>query len=222
MADTDVAAILRGMMQSGNWNTDFKVAALGHTFDVHKSVVCEASPFFKAACEKDWREAKSGIIELPEDAAVVQELLNHCYGIREWGLHKCSHQCKFAPIDGECIVQDLRTLIAAEKYQMDDLRDDVQEALLMFFGDQYRMFYVTIGIWIYQEERRYALPSIVVSTVVQGIAIRMQSILHDDYDYEVLSACPDLLRDVFREVAIHSSTVRKDMVWMEPDYLIGY
>ncbi|KXT13466.1 hypothetical protein AC579_4254 [Pseudocercospora musae] len=219
MADTDAVAILRGMMQSGNWNTDFKVSASGHTFDVHKSIVCEASPFFKAACENDWREAKSGIIELPEDADVVQELLNHCYGIRESGLRKPVRQCEMVPASSDCTLLDLRTLIAAEKYQMDDLCDNIQEALLELFDGQNGMFYVALGTWIYQEGRKYALPSIVVCAVVLGIAKEIQSILYDAEGFLVLSACPDLLKDVFREVAMVSLMVRADGLWYVRDYL---
>jgi len=52
-----------------------RVGATGQAvdFSVHKSVLCQSSPFFEAAVEKDWQEKKNNLIELPEDEPEVFE-----------------------------------------------------------------------------------------------------------------------------------------------------
>jgi len=42
---------------------------------VHKNLICEASPFFQNALRNDWKEAKEGIVSLPDDSLDVV----HCY-----------------------------------------------------------------------------------------------------------------------------------------------
>ena len=57
-------------------------------FRVHKSVLCSASPFFRAACNGDFKEAHTGIIHLPESADVVHLMLGYIY----WGCFEGSPQ----------------------------------------------------------------------------------------------------------------------------------
>ncbi|KAG4438069.1 hypothetical protein IFR05_006435 [Cadophora sp. M221] len=37
------------------------------TLSIHKSVLCETSPFFKAACKPEWLKSEDKVIRLPED-----------------------------------------------------------------------------------------------------------------------------------------------------------
>ncbi|KAH6723393.1 hypothetical protein BKA61DRAFT_10539 [Leptodontidium sp. MPI-SDFR-AT-0119] len=37
------------------------------TFSVHKSVLCETSPFFKATCKPEWMKPEDKVVRLPED-----------------------------------------------------------------------------------------------------------------------------------------------------------
>lgn len=68
------------MFDNDEWS-DLKVQTATYTFNVNKSVVCLTCPFFKAACTGDWKEARAGIIELPESAETVEQLLQWCYGV---------------------------------------------------------------------------------------------------------------------------------------------
>ena len=39
------------------------------TFNIHKDLICERSPFFKAACSKDWLEASEKVVKLSEQCS---------------------------------------------------------------------------------------------------------------------------------------------------------
>jgi len=43
-------------------------------FHIHKQRLCQYSPFFKGALDKDWSEAKSNVIELPDDTVEIFEI----------------------------------------------------------------------------------------------------------------------------------------------------
>lgn len=77
------------MLDNSEWS-DLKIRTASHTFDVHKSVVCPACPFFKAACTGDWKEAGAGIIELPESEHTIRSLLQWCYGVFDSEHFSCS------------------------------------------------------------------------------------------------------------------------------------
>ncbi|KAF7185769.1 hypothetical protein HII31_12871 [Pseudocercospora fuligena] len=106
------------MLRSGSWAPDLKIVTPTRTFDVHKSVICQASPFFQAACKNGWQEAKSGVIEIPENALVVEEILSYCYGTRDDGLHACTEQCNSHSPNSPCRTLDFDTLIAAQKVRL--------------------------------------------------------------------------------------------------------
>jgi len=45
-----------------------------HDRIVHTSLLCQRSPFFESALQKDWKENKSNIIELPGDDVEIVDL----------------------------------------------------------------------------------------------------------------------------------------------------
>lgn len=50
-----------------------KVGPEKNTFNIHKSILCNAGPYFKAALEGNFSEARDQILELPEDEPAVFE-----------------------------------------------------------------------------------------------------------------------------------------------------
>ncbi|KAF7185808.1 hypothetical protein HII31_12910 [Pseudocercospora fuligena] len=97
------------MYETSEWS-DLEIASSdGSVFKVDTSVVCLASPFFRAACDKVWREERSGVIELPENAVILDAMLRHCYGIIEAGDHQWNDH-----ID-HCAFKGLEIVIAANK-----------------------------------------------------------------------------------------------------------
>lgn len=67
------------MYESGQFS-DLTVSTATKNFRVHKAVLCAACPFFEAACTRDFKEAHTNTIILPEEEHVVEGLLRHCYG----------------------------------------------------------------------------------------------------------------------------------------------
>ncbi|KAK3712638.1 hypothetical protein LTR37_009081 [Vermiconidia calcicola] len=47
------------------------VGDTGQRFVVHKDVLCTNSPFFQAACSKNWREGREKVIRLPDHAPIA-------------------------------------------------------------------------------------------------------------------------------------------------------
>lgn len=68
------------MFEKSEWS-DLKIKTVTHTFDVHRIIVCTACPFPKAACTGDWKEARAGVIEMPEPEYIVRAVLAYCYGL---------------------------------------------------------------------------------------------------------------------------------------------
>lgn len=59
--------------------SDLTITCHGSEWKVHKAIVCIASDFFKACC-KNFKEASSGVIDLPDDRAdAVNALLVYIY-----------------------------------------------------------------------------------------------------------------------------------------------
>lgn len=71
------------MYMTGEWSDLTIKSREGDAFNVHKSVVCAASPFFHAACKSKSgvRKTHSNVIELPEDRHTVDAILRHFYSL---------------------------------------------------------------------------------------------------------------------------------------------
>lgn len=51
-------------------------------FKVHKTILCTASSWFRAACTRGFKESETAVITLPESAIEVKCLLLWLYGLR--------------------------------------------------------------------------------------------------------------------------------------------
>jgi len=76
-----------------------RVGSPGATQDlfVHKTLLCQYSPFFESALKQDWKESKDNVIELPEDDVMIVDLyIAWLYGKNPFAHpHPC--QCKDGP-----------------------------------------------------------------------------------------------------------------------------
>lgn len=68
------------IFERSEWS-DLKIKTATYTFDVHKNIVCAACPFLEAACTGDWKEARAGVVEVPEPEYIVRAMLAYCYGL---------------------------------------------------------------------------------------------------------------------------------------------
>ena len=109
------------MYETSEWSDLEIVSSDGSVFNVHKSVVCAACPFFRAACDDRWREGRSGVIELPEDHVVLDALLRHCYGICDPEYHRCEGH------SDHCGFKWLEIVIAANKVRDASERDELHQ-----------------------------------------------------------------------------------------------
>lgn len=70
--------ILEKLWRTGQYS-DLTITCNGSQWKVHKAIVCLASDFFKACCN-NFKEASSGVIDLPGDRAdAVNALLKYIY-----------------------------------------------------------------------------------------------------------------------------------------------
>ncbi|KAK3691908.1 hypothetical protein LTR37_018339 [Vermiconidia calcicola] len=75
------AGVLQRMFETGEFS-DLTIGTSTKTFKVHKAVVCQKSPFFRAACTRDFLEAKTGHINLEENESVIYASLQHLYELQ--------------------------------------------------------------------------------------------------------------------------------------------
>lgn len=100
----------RSLFDTGTWS-DLTIRTATHTFQVHKNIVCTACPVLQAACSGGWKEAQTGVIELPEPEHVVRAMLAYCYG-----LLNTDDFDKDSPLD--CMISWGELLVAADKVHL--------------------------------------------------------------------------------------------------------
>lgn len=106
---------------------------VAETFTAHESLLCESSPFFRAALEKQWKESMEKKIYLPEDdPAVLNACLQWLYG----------HMIQFSAMNSkprdEWTTQDAsdahyflaKCYVFGEKMQQDGFCNDAISAIL--------------------------------------------------------------------------------------------
>ncbi|EEH04141.1 BTB/POZ domain-containing protein [Histoplasma capsulatum G186AR] len=60
--------------------SDFTIFSRVRSYDVHRCIICPRSDFFQAACEGEFKEAKTGEVHLnDEDPSVVEKMVDYFY-----------------------------------------------------------------------------------------------------------------------------------------------
>ena len=100
----------------------------------HRVILCAQVPFFKAACDGNFKEAKDGIINLPEDdPEVVKYMIDYLYTRSYLGIHLCPHRnnmamyCQCYPpdapgLDSSHLKAHLQVRNIADKYDIKGLK----------------------------------------------------------------------------------------------------
>ncbi|GIZ45579.1 hypothetical protein CKM354_000873900 [Cercospora kikuchii] len=86
MSTSDCATVLKRhkttiskLFGDTRW-TDLEIYCNGHSWKVHRNIVCSQSAFFEKAVEGRFMEATTGVVDLPDDDAhAVQALLGYYY-----------------------------------------------------------------------------------------------------------------------------------------------
>ncbi|KAE9373266.1 hypothetical protein N431DRAFT_337163 [Stipitochalara longipes BDJ] len=103
------------------------------SFMVHKNILCEASPFFKAACKPEWMKPGKNYITMPEDDAKVVRIMIYWIYHDEICIDKVKHEKDINTCEktlGTPWGLFARLYIVGQKYQMPRLQNDAVDALL--------------------------------------------------------------------------------------------
>ncbi|KAL4902206.1 hypothetical protein BDW74DRAFT_181056 [Aspergillus multicolor] len=70
---------MKELLENGRFS-DMTITCQGHSFKVHRAIVCSQSRFFLAAMEDDFKKSKTQAVELPEDDLVtVARMISFLY-----------------------------------------------------------------------------------------------------------------------------------------------
>ncbi|OBT66387.1 hypothetical protein VE03_04880 [Pseudogymnoascus sp. 23342-1-I1] len=62
------------LLDSGKYS-DLRITCKDRTWNVHRAVICTASPVFAAMIDGEFKEAQNGVIDLPADEPEIVELM---------------------------------------------------------------------------------------------------------------------------------------------------
>ncbi|OBT80496.1 hypothetical protein VF21_00742 [Pseudogymnoascus sp. 05NY08] len=62
------------LLDSGKYS-DMRITCQGRPWNVHRAVICTASPVFAAMVDGKFKEAQSGVIDLPADEPEIVEMM---------------------------------------------------------------------------------------------------------------------------------------------------
>ncbi|PPJ53826.1 hypothetical protein CBER1_03281 [Cercospora berteroae] len=201
------------MFDNCQWS-DLKAKTATHTFEVHKSVVCPASPFFEAACSKDWKEARTGVIELSEPEHIVRALLEWCYGLF------FENDFKIDIGKEDLMLSYCKLLVAADKYELPDLKSRAIKSSNGCYGGSEWTELTTCAIWLYEGDRRNAVGSPLLREIIRQLAVDFEPILNGD-DWPRIQSCPELTTDLVRFVAQRSSRLCNPRGLENPAHLLA-
>ncbi|KAL9531139.1 Speckle-type POZ protein-like [Sphaerulina musiva] len=181
------------MWETGDWS-DLTIIAGGRHFKVHKSVVCHGSPVIKAACSHDWEEARTGIINLPESASVIEELLATMYEIsspymeRDPGIMDAHENLSFR--------------IAADKYHIERLLVSTEYDFTLAISDggwsDNTMLLIDLGIQIYDFGCSAVAPQEILIALLWATTLNLKYVLLEQAAWNKLVACTLYHHDLMR------------------------
>ncbi|USW56658.1 Putative SKP1/BTB/POZ domain superfamily protein [Septoria linicola] len=134
--------ILKRLYRSGGFS-DLALSTVNETWHVHRCIVCEASFAFYEL----WFNVSTD--RLLESNWVVEQIMAHCYGVADILI--------LTTIEGR-LEGAVELYLAAIKYDLPELRDEVEAVIAGIEGPDQRRFieYLT---WLYRHPQRNELPT---------------------------------------------------------------
>ncbi|TID23401.1 Siderophore iron transporter [Venturia nashicola] len=189
---------LARLYRSGQY-TDLTIICDGHTFNVHKSVICMQSSFFEKACKKNaFMEGETGVVDLPgDDPAAVKAMLESFY------LSSYSYDPKHPQ-------WSLHTKVAAlaDKYDIKPLRSLAQELLGKAKHEvpKHEVEFATAIQWTYENT---ASDDQIRRTLVQMAVDHLNHLLKNESFSNIVAQVPELGRDILVENQERTDMTRK-------------
>ncbi|CAK1367201.1 hypothetical protein CB0940_10511 [Cercospora beticola] len=193
---TGLSTMMESLFDNGEF-ADLIVRAGDTEFKVHRSIVCTASSWFRAACTRDFQESKTRMIFLQESAAVVKSLLLFLYGLQ----HRIREQ--LVGSFGERIKLAVCIHMAGDKYVCPALSAYMAEELrfqLRFTGDVNEQELVDVAAWAYSQTEGQITDQIYQS-LTRATTQRLHSLVAKDESWQRIVSCEAYVSDVMRCVA---------------------
>ncbi|KAJ5465328.1 uncharacterized protein N7458_001014 [Penicillium daleae] len=84
MGFSDLEVVMRSFLDDGKY-ADMTISCQEHNFKGHRAIICSQSPFFDAALNDGFKEAKSSQVNLPGDNVdTIARVLSFCY-LQDYG-----------------------------------------------------------------------------------------------------------------------------------------
>ena len=125
-------------------------------FNIHKDVLCSASPFFAAACKPEWMSADDREIKLPDDdPETIQAMVYWIYYDRICILESIDERRFDYGTTTEAAMMTRWGLVAklyvcGDKYQMPSLQNDAVDAMIDHAEDTGEFRCPAIIPWVYE------------------------------------------------------------------------
>ncbi|CAK1367098.1 hypothetical protein CB0940_10425 [Cercospora beticola] len=200
--DRPTGSTLKRIYQSGEWS-DLTISTATRDFHVHKAIVCPACPFFEAACTRDFREARTGVVTLPESAEAVEGILKFIYGL-PLGEVTVEHATSEN-------INHLRQLVdmhvAADKYDLPGLWRLTKRSIITYIVSTTRVDkLVDQGQYTYQQDCGTVDQSIMRYQIC-AVAKSLPAIRQEDHVWQKLVANAEFL----------AAAIDQALEWGKPD-----
>ncbi|GIZ48638.1 hypothetical protein CKM354_001169000 [Cercospora kikuchii] len=159
--DRSTGGTLKRIYESGEWS-DLTISTATRDFRVHKNIVCPACPFFEAALTRDFQEAHTGVVKLPESAETVDGMLRFIYGF-DVGQATVEHA---AGTNIEHLRECVDLYVASDKYDLPELRKITRRSVITYVRCANKVNkMVDAGLYMYQQTRGTMEDSIIENVV---------------------------------------------------------
>ncbi|EME80929.1 uncharacterized protein MYCFIDRAFT_87046 [Pseudocercospora fijiensis CIRAD86] len=178
---------LKRMFESGDWSDlTIKTKDSGKTFAVHKTVLCPAWEFARAACTSGFIESKTNVIELPEDERVITAILRYYY------------ELPFEVSKSETLSILVKLRVAIDKYGIDGLIRNVEHAFKARLEAETYPNLVVIGATVFAEAGDCMIP--MQNAIAAATRGKMSEIVRDMNVWSQMQESPEFLRRTLLEI----------------------
>ncbi|KXT02097.1 hypothetical protein AC578_6701 [Pseudocercospora eumusae] len=178
---------LKRMYESGEWSDlTITVKDSSKTFAVHKTVLCPAWEFARAACTRGFVESKTSSIELPESEAVVDAILRYYY------------ELPFKIPSAPTLDTLVKLRVAIDKYGTEGLVREVEQTFKQYMeGEDYPVL-INTGLLVFAEAGECM--GKMQQAIAEATGSKMSEIVRDVEIWSKMQESPEFLRTTLLEI----------------------